>query len=183
MQLGRQWVSIGVSALVVAAATACSADSSVSTQDVEVASVGEVNESRSGPADLDVGQTKKDATEIEGVADADVSPRCESFGNFCQARDDCCTGFCVEHMGGKVCSQDCVEECPAGFMCEQVGAGADQVWICISHFERLCRPCEESADCTGDLAGVCITYDVDGVPGVDAALRRRWVRGPLRSLR
>ena len=35
------------------------------------------------------------------------------FGDPCEDNSDCIYGFCVEHLGESVCTQSCVEECPA----------------------------------------------------------------------
>ena len=86
------------------------------------------------------------------------------FGEPCQDGGDCLSGICVEHQGNKVCSQQCVEECPDGFSCTEVGArGPDVVWLCISDFRVLCRPCEGDSDCSSDGGeDRCLDYGPDG---------------------
>ena len=83
--------------------------------------------------------------------------RAVGFGAPCESNDDC--PFCVDYADGKVCSQTCVEECPQGWHCE-LYSGVDPVWICISDFANLCRPCKGHADCYS-LSGTvdkCVVY-------------------------
>jgi len=61
-------------------------------------------------------------------------------------------------MGGKVCTETCVEECPAGWTCTQK-SGVDPVFICLSSFPGLCLPCMSSETCTNVGGGKCALYD------------------------
>ena len=88
------------------------------------------------------------------------------FGDPCESNDDCLSGLCLDHMGDMVCSDFCVEECPEdGWECQQVSLGnPDLVFACVSNHPRLCRPCEEDADCvsaTGQEAR-CVVYPEEG---------------------
>ncbi len=87
------------------------------------------------------------------------------FGDPCEAGADCLSGYCVLHMGEQVCSDLCVEECPAGFACKQVAqAEPDVVFICASLYPSLCLPCASDAQCS-DVAGPgssCINYGPGG---------------------
>ncbi len=65
----------------------------------------------------------------------------------CAENEDCDSGWCVFHLGDKVCSGDCIGECPEGMSCQEVGVGPDQIFICKSLFPSLCLPCDHSADC------------------------------------
>ena len=65
----------------------------------------------------------------------------------CLANSDCESGWCLLHMGEKFCADQCVEECPHGFSCEDVAAGPDLVFACVSLFPTLCLPCISDADC------------------------------------
>ncbi len=99
----------------------------------------------------------------------DTDPGCEAgegcFLDPCSENDECLSGWCVEHMGQKVCSQTCQEECPEGWSCLQVDAGGrDVVFICVSNVPNLCRPCTAASDCEG-LAGTedaCVVYGDEG---------------------
>ncbi len=101
--------------------------------------------------------------------DVEPEPGCEPgegcFLDPCSENDECLSGWCVEHMGQKVCSQTCQEECPEGWSCLQVGAGGrDVVFICVSNVPNLCRPCTAASDCAG-VAGTedaCVTYEGGG---------------------
>jgi hypothetical protein len=83
----------------------------------------------------------------------------------CQDNSDCMSGLCVDHLGGRVCSQFCQEECPNGFECLQVAAGgSDLVYACVSPHPRLCRPCSSDQDCaTGEgQENRCLSYPGEG---------------------
>ena len=87
------------------------------------------------------------------------------FGDPCEDNSDCIYGFCVEHLGESVCTQSCVEECPAGWSCQEVsGGGPDVLFLCISDLRMLCRPCAANADCTSTTGGedVCLDYGLEG---------------------
>jgi hypothetical protein len=101
--------------------------------------------------------------------DAVALPECDPgegcFLDPCQGNGDCLSGWCVEHMGQKVCTISCQEECPAGWTCSQVGASdPDVTFICVSDVANLCRPCTSTADCDG-IAGTedaCVSYGDEG---------------------
>jgi len=106
------------------------------------------------------------ATDLLGDA---LIPPCDPgegcFGDPCGEGKDCLSGWCVDHLGDGVCTQTCEEECPAGWTCQQVaGTAPDLIFVCVSDFANLCKPCEKGADCV-DSAGtqdVCVDYGVEG---------------------
>ena len=63
-------------------------------------------------------------------------------------------------MGERVCTQTCVEECPAGFECTQA-SGLDPIFICLSLFPELCLPCESTQFCANVGGGKCVVYGPD----------------------
>ena len=87
------------------------------------------------------------------------------FFDKCDAGSDCQSGWCVDHMGEGVCTKTCQEECPAGWTCTLVvGTEPDLVFVCVSDYPNLCRPCSEADDCAG-VAGtedVCLDYGEEG---------------------
>ncbi len=98
----------------------------------------------------------------------EVDPACEAgsgcFLDPCQGPDDCLSGLCFDHLGDAACSTTCVEECPGGWLCQQIGSGPDMSFACVSPFTHLCRPCHTSADCesaTG-VEDVCLDYGTAG---------------------
>ena len=122
-------------------------------------------------ASVDAGvDTAADATAdtADGSGDG-LAPPCDPgegcFGDPCDEGKDCLSGWCVEHLGDGVCTQTCEEECPAGWTCQQVaGTAPDLVFVCVSDFANLCKPCAKGADCM-DAAGaqdVCVDYGVGG---------------------
>ena len=98
-----------------------------------------------------------------------VGPQCAPgegcFLDPCDENSDCQSGWCVQHLGESVCSQNCQDECPPGWGCQQVaGAVPDVVYICVSDYANLCRPCATSTDCTstGGAEDACLDYGPDG---------------------
>ncbi len=87
------------------------------------------------------------------------------FLDKCTENTQCQSGWCVEHMGEGVCTQQCQEECPQGWGCKPVGAGGpDLVYVCVSDFANLCKPCASTGDCEspGGAQDVCVSYDGQG---------------------
>ncbi len=100
--------------------------------------------------------------EIPGPA---CAPGEGCFLDKCTENKQCQSGWCVEHLGEGVCSQVCQDECPDGWSCKQVaGTDPDVVFICVSKFANLCRPCSSGADCksVGGMDDVCVDYGSDG---------------------
>ena len=129
-------------------------------------------------ADLDSGGERGvDAIRFEEISDFrlqeqvsfDESSGCEPgagcFLEPCEDSKDCAYGYCVMHLGDKVCSKTCLEECPDGFECAQLAAAApDVVFICASRFASLCFPCTDDGECK-EMAGTgssCIDYGMEG---------------------
>ena len=87
------------------------------------------------------------------------------FLDQCEGNADCQSGWCVQHLGESVCSQMCQEECPQGWTCKQVaGTDPDVVYICVSDYANLCRPCDSNTDCmsAGGAQDACVDYGDDG---------------------
>lgn len=99
---------------------------------------------------------------------ADFGPAClpgdGCFMDPCDDGDHCQSGLCVEHMGDLVCTDTCVEECPEGWECRQVGGGPDGMFACLSPYSHLCRPCLDSEDCssTTGVEDVCLVLGPEG---------------------
>ena len=128
-------------------------------KDVEVTFVADSKDSGLDlfGSDLDIG--KHDFT----LRGCDPGEGC--FTDGCSENGQCLSGWCVEHMGEKVCTQTCQEECPDGWTCQQVaGTAPDLVFVCVSDYPNLCRPCSKADDCEG-VAGTedaCIVYGDQG---------------------
>ena len=87
------------------------------------------------------------------------------FGDQCTDNSDCQSGWCVQHLGEGVCTQMCQEECPQGWSCRQVaGTDPDLIYVCVSDYANLCRPCAANVDCTstGGAEDACIDYGPEG---------------------
>ena len=103
------------------------------------------------------------------LPDADLTPGCEAgtgcFLEPCEDGSDCLSGLCVGYMGNLVCTQQCVEECPVGWDCQQLmGLEPDIAFACVSPYSHLCRPCHSTSDCDSAMgeADACISYDAGG---------------------
>lgn len=84
-------------------------------------------------------------------------------GYACAGPLDCESGYCVEGPTGKVCSKACVDCCPAGFKCQQLGASGDLTFVCAPKWTFLCRPCDLDAQCAGSGAdALCVSYGEAG---------------------
>ncbi len=99
----------------------------------------------------------------------DAGPQCSAgegcFLDPCDENGECQSGWCVDHLGEGVCTIPCSDECPAGWSCQQVaGTAPDLVFVCVSDFANLCRPCATGADCksTGGAEDVCVNYEGEG---------------------
>lgn len=53
------------------------------------------------------------------------------FGDPCTENADCRSGLCIESPAGRVCTETCISECPAGFECRAFGAGPDVLFVCL----------------------------------------------------
>ena len=116
----------------------------------------------------DVGSEQLDF-EVTNREDAVPARECDPgegcFLDQCDENADCQSGWCVQHLGEGVCSQMCQDECPSGWSCRQVaGTDPDLVYVCVSEYANLCRPCTLNSDCTsvGRANDACIDYGPNG---------------------
>jgi hypothetical protein len=106
--------------------------------------------------------------ELDGGPDLPI-PQCDPgegcFLDGCDGNEDCQSGWCVQHLGEDVCSKTCQQECPPGWTCSQVaGTDPDVVYICVSDYANLCRPCTTNDNCTstGGAEDTCLDYGSAG---------------------
>jgi hypothetical protein len=137
------------------------------TVDAEIAVPGDTGGPGEVAVELPAAETPLELPSIDQIGD--TSPACRPgegcFQDGCTQNSDCLSGWCVDHMGDQVCTQTCEEECPDGWSCGQVmGTGPDVVWLCVSPYPNLCRPCSGSGDCkgTGGIDDVCVSYGPQG---------------------
>ncbi len=108
------------------------------------------------------------APDIAPDVTPEVEQPCEGpgcFGDPCAENTDCLSGFCILHLGDRICTSECVEECPEGFSCEQFGgAGRDLSFVCVSRYPSLCLPCAADSDCKSSAADSfqCAVYAGEG---------------------
>jgi len=80
----------------------------------------------------------------------------------CTTASECDSGLCVESASGRVCTQACVDCCPNGFHCAQLG-GVDTAFACLPTLTALCRPCLSDAECGALNAGaLCVPVGSSG---------------------
>ncbi len=65
----------------------------------------------------------------------------------CVDSEECESGYCVATDGGQICVEPCIDSCPEGFSCIGVGLDADQVFLCMPRFAKLCQPCQSHLEC------------------------------------
>jgi hypothetical protein len=112
--------------------------------------------------DTDIGTDMDIEKDFEGPQ---CAPGEGCFLDPCTENAQCLNGWCVEHMGEGVCSQQCKEECPPGWTCKQVGSdGPDVTWICVSSHANLCKPCATTEGCIspGGAQDNCLDYGDEG---------------------
>ncbi len=84
----------------------------------------------------------------------------------CTGPADCESGFCIQTMEGKVCTQTCIEDCPEGFECVLHEASLpDEIYICAPPWVSQCRPCTINSECHAngvDLGEACVEYGAAG---------------------
>ena len=108
--------------------------------------------------------TGLDVMVFQDVGTPDLEPACMPgdgcLGDHCVENNDCQSGWCVQHLGESVCTVMCQDECPADWTCKLIaGSDPDAVYICVSSFANLCRPCHASAECkTPGTEGTCVRY-------------------------
>jgi hypothetical protein len=144
------------------------ADLSADYQDASFADVADdipvpTDMSETEQSDLVFFETMDSADDDSGTQQC--APGAGCFLDPCTGNDDCLSGWCVDNMGENVCSAACQTECPPGWSCQQVaGTDPDVVFICISDFSNLCRPCANGNDCknTAGSEDVCVDYGQEG---------------------
>ena len=85
-------------------------------------------------------------------------------GCACTANGDCDGALCLDTPDGRVCSLPCTGTCPAGFVCAEVGKGADLQSACVPKWGWRCDPCTASIQCAGpgQVDSRCVQYGKDG---------------------
>ena len=82
----------------------------------------------------------------------------------CEGNAECQSGYCITGPQGKECAEQCVDECPAGYSCDDVSLGTDTVFLCVYKSLDYCLPCRSPQDCANPLVGAsetkCISQGV-----------------------
>lgn len=170
---------------------------------VEAEVLYEVSDSQHSPdVELRVAETLEicesgDCGEVLDVAAEDCEVvNAGGFGWACVSADDCLSGYCFDLGSQNVCSVNCVEECPAGWSCQQDGGSLpDIVYVCAPTGVTYCSPCLDNGDCTlgafdvgsacvgqgdaGAFCGTTCTADEDCPEGANC-IETATMEGPLR---
>ncbi len=110
---------------------------------------------------------------VDSAADALIFPEVDALGAEglpegggmgypCETGAQCLSGVCLNGPGGRVCTINCVEECPVGWVCAVFEPLLpDTVYVCAPLHEDLCRPCSINADCRTngvDVGAGCVSH-------------------------
>jgi len=136
---------------------------------------GELTETSDEVPDITIGDQEPG---LDGDAASETQQFCTGPGEFlcpCEQNKDCISGYCVEGYTGKVCTMQCIEDCPMGWSCTQdMMALPDLVFICLPKDIYLCRPCNTDEEChfpftKGDL---CVSHgDAGSFCGLDCSVK------------
>ena len=144
-------------------------DDATTSTDATVDSVATIDvvllpEATGEPVGKDIGIDFGEPDAVPDVPQLGCQPGEGCFLDKCASNATCQSGWCVEHLGDGVCTKACQDECPAGWTCQQVaGTEPDVVFICVSDFANLCKPCASNADCgTVGKQDVCLDYGDEG---------------------
>lgn len=127
---------------------------------------GAVQDDGSLPADaeiLDHGYAEELAID-QFVSDVALG----ELGSPCQSNSDCKSGFCIEGFEGFICTIQCYDECPQGYVCRGMLLGQDLVSLCVPFGASLCKPCKSDAQCSG---GRCLPFGSQSYCGLDCSFQ------------
>lgn len=92
----------------------------------------------------------------------DQAAPCREFGCPCDTNEDCESGWCVivdAKTGERRCTMMCLEECPEGWGCKNVGLiGSDPLFLCMPSIDPLCNlNCLKDTDC--GFGNLCVKME------------------------
>lgn len=157
-------------------------ESPVSDTTLDAAEIIDVQWAKDVPHEVPLEFNRQD--QGDGVWDG-LEPACipghGHVGCLCKSGDDCSSGHCTLHLGEKVCTDTCVEECPGQFTCKDSGTGGtDKVFVCQSVFPSVCLPCLKHEDCEG-TGSLCMRSLRGAVILTLCCVGRKVHDGPQRS--
>ena len=142
--------------------------------------------SAGGDATLDTGGVTTDLGGVAGNVDTGIAPPQDSGSTFtdadattgpspttcedpdsgelfcpCSTNADCLSGYCYVGKSVSVCTEQCVESCPDGWICKSVPNGPDIIYICAPRTDFLCTPCEADNACGKD-GDLCVNVGTSG---------------------
>ena len=118
----------------------------------------------------DTSSTQDQGTAIDVVVAVDEAPPIIDLANPdpgnigwpCDSNDDCESGYCIEGENGYICTEICVDVCPAGFTCKGIqSANDDIIFVCVPPpplKASTCEACESHATCLGE-GSACVAID------------------------
>jgi hypothetical protein len=113
----------------------------------------------------DTGPKDKDLEDYDFSGDGldqDFVPTCDeppyAIGCPCDDNSNCHSGYCVEGDDGFYCTQECMEDCPEGWVCKGIsGFGADLIFLCLPVSKNLCLACDNDGQC--GAGSHCVALD------------------------
>jgi len=169
-------VRLVVLILAVALSAACSTSSKAPpTIESETKSDHQADKDKIGQDDgegedvLDLNPWKDDADGGFLDVEADAAPQ-GLLGDDCGGAEDCLAGMCLKGPDGGVCTDVCMDDCPAGWTCASTDIfGGDMMFVCFPTDFDKCKPCAAHTEC-GTADDYCIQIGDEGkFCGLDCA--------------
>ncbi len=99
---------------------------------------------------------------LEVGGDVETGSSLGVLGDPCSSNEACQSGFCLVGPEGGVCTDMCIEDCPAGWTCQFMDVfGPDPVSVCVPlHFDQ-CKACSKHSEC-GSTKDYCVQQGEEG---------------------
>jgi len=83
-------------------------------------------------------------------------------GDPCSSNDECLSGLCLVGPDGGLCTDTCVDDCPAGWTCAGTDIfGGDMIFVCFPTDFDKCKPCAAHTEC-GTANDYCVQVGEEG---------------------
>ncbi|GMV38827.1 MAG: hypothetical protein AMXMBFR64_05430 [Myxococcales bacterium] len=100
--------------------------------------------------DLGVLPTPDGGTKPDVTPDTAGRTPLAGTGEPCVTNQDCESGWCLNGPDESICTETCLETCPAAYVCKSViNLPPDVVYLCVPTRWDLCKPCGSDAECGG----------------------------------
>jgi formylglycine-generating enzyme required for sulfatase activity len=152
------WIAVVVGGLL---CIGCSSSTPTKQSDADVSKeeIKEVSAGNDQFGEIQRNDAPDQVEEVKDILDPCAPPNAQT-GCQCNSHGDCQSGWCVFHLGEKVCTDICVEDCPDGWACKEA-PGPEPIFICVSLHPALCLPCTNTDFCMNAGSGKCVRYGPD----------------------